>query len=131
VPEMSRRARGFPIYAAIRSLGATGIAAVVERDCDLARRMARRLANHPHVRIVNEVVLNQVLVAVGDAEMTRAVVDRVQADGVLWLGGTTFHGTPALRISVSGWNTTEDDADRSADAILAAVDAVRGERGVP
>jgi glutamate/tyrosine decarboxylase-like PLP-dependent enzyme len=128
VPEMSRRARAFPIYAAIRSLGTTGIAEMVERDCDLAMRMARRLANHPHVRIVNEVVLNQVLVAVGDAETTRAVVDRIQSDGVLWLGGTTFHGTPALRISVSGWSSREDDADRSVDAILAAVDAVRAER---
>ena len=130
VPEMSRRARAFPIYAAIRSLGASGIAEMVERDCDLANRMARRLANHPHVRIVNEVVLNQVLVAVGDAETTRAVVDRIQTDGVLWLGGTTFHGTPALRISVSGWNTREADADRSVDAILAAVDAVRAERAM-
>ena len=129
VPEMSRRARGFPIYAAIRSLGASGIAEMVERDTDIASRIARRLANHPGVRIVNEVVLNQVLVAVGDAETTRAVVDRIQTDGVLWLGGTTFHGTPALRISVSGWNTREDDADRSADAILAAVDAVRADRG--
>jgi glutamate/tyrosine decarboxylase-like PLP-dependent enzyme len=127
VPEMSRRARAFPIYAAIRSLGTTGIAEMVERDCDLAMRMARRLANHPHVRIVNEVVLNQVLVAVGDAETTRAVVDRIQSDGVLWLGGTTFHGTPALRISVSGWSSREDDADRSVDAILAA--CRRGARG--
>ncbi|HEX7347703.1 MAG TPA: aminotransferase class V-fold PLP-dependent enzyme [Candidatus Limnocylindrales bacterium] len=128
VPEMSRRARGFPIYAAIRSLGASGIAEMVERDTDIASRIARRLANHPDVRIVNEVVLNQVLVAVGDAETTRAVVDRIQTDGVLWLGGTTFHGTPALRISVSGWNTRDEDADRSADAILAAVDAVRADR---
>jgi glutamate/tyrosine decarboxylase-like PLP-dependent enzyme len=129
VPEMSRRARGFPIYAAIRSLGASGIAEMVERDADIASRIARRLANHPDVRIVNEVVLNQVLVAVGDAETTKAVVDRIQTDGVIWLGGTTFHGTPALRISVSGWNTRDDDADRSADAILAAVDAVRADRG--
>ncbi len=130
VPEMSRRARAFPIYAAIRSLGADGIAEMVERCCDLAARMARRLANHPDVRIVNEVVSNQVLVAVGDQEMTKAVIDRIQADGVLWLGGTTFHGTPALRISVSGWNTREDDADRSADAILAAVEAARAGRAV-
>ena len=68
--------------------------------------------------------------AVGDAETTRAVVDRIQTDGVLWLGGTTFHGTPALRISVSGWNTREADTDRSVDAILAAVDAVRAERAM-
>ena len=128
VPEMSRRARGFPIYAAIRSLGATGIADMVERCCDIAARMARQLANHPEVRIVNEVVLNQVLVAVGDGATTEAVVDRIQTDGVLWLGATTFHGTPALRISVSGWNTTEADADRSVSAILTAVEAVRAER---
>lgn len=128
VPEMSRRARAFPIYAAIRSLGAAGIAEMVERGCDLASRMARRLANHPDVRIVNEVILNQVLVAVGDQATTKAVVEQIQADGVLWLGGTTFHGTPALRISVSGWNTREDDADRSADAILGAVDAARAAR---
>ncbi len=130
VPEMSRRARAFPIYAAIRSLGADGISEMVERCCDLATRMARRLANHADVRIVNEVVLNQVLVAVGDQATTKAVIDRIQTDGVLWLGGTTFHGTPALRISVSGWNTRDDDADRSADAILAAVDAVRVGRAV-
>ena len=129
VPEMSRRARGFPIYAAIRSLGAAGIGEMVERCCDLAARMARQLANHPGVRIVNEVVLNQVLVAVGDAATTSAVVDRIQSDGVLWLGATTFHGTPALRISVSGWNTSESDADRSVAAIVAAVDAVRAARG--
>src|SRR6188508_2609541 len=128
VPEMSRRARAFPIYAAIRSLGTTGIAEMVERCCDIAARMARQLANHPEVRIVNEVVLNQVLVAVGDGATTAAVVDRIQTDGVLWLGATTFHGTPALRISVSGWNTTEADADRSVSAILAAVEAVRAER---
>ena len=80
------------------------------------------------MRIVNEVVLNQVLVAVGDADTTKSVVARIQDDGVLWLGGTTFHGTPALRISVSGWSTRDADADRSVDAILAAVDAVRTQR---
>jgi glutamate/tyrosine decarboxylase-like PLP-dependent enzyme len=125
VPEMSRRARGFPIYAAIRSLGATGIADMVERCCDTAARMARQLANHPGIQIVNEVVLNQVLVTVGDGPTTTAVVERIQADGVLWLGATRFHGTPALRISVSGWNTTDEDADRSVAAIIAAVEAVR------
>jgi glutamate/tyrosine decarboxylase-like PLP-dependent enzyme len=128
VPEMSRRARGFPIYAAIRSLGADGIAEMVERGCDLAARMARRLANHPGTHILNEVVLNQVLVQVGDAPTTKRVIERIQSDGVLWLGGTTFHGTPALRISVSGWNTREGDIDRSADAIIDAVESVRGSR---
>ncbi len=129
-PEMSRRARAFPIYAAIRSLGADGIAELVERDCDLAARMARRLANHPRIRIINEVVLNQVLVAVGDAALTADVIARIQADGTLWLGGSTFHGTPVLRISVSGWSTREDDIDRSADAILAAVDAAHADQAV-
>jgi glutamate/tyrosine decarboxylase-like PLP-dependent enzyme len=123
VPEMSRRARGFAIYAALRELGADGVAAMVERCCDLATRMVRRLAVSPDVRIVNEVVLNQVLVGVGDAARTDDVVRRVQDDGTAWLGRTTFHGEPALRISVSGWNTREEDIDRTADAILAAVTA--------
>jgi glutamate/tyrosine decarboxylase-like PLP-dependent enzyme len=125
VPEMSRRARALPVYAAIRELGADGIAGMVERSCDLARRMAGRLAGHPGVRILDEVVLNQVLVAVGDAATTAAVIDRVQRDGTAWLGGTTFHGQPALRISVSGWSTREDDIDRTADAILRSLDEVR------
>jgi glutamate/tyrosine decarboxylase-like PLP-dependent enzyme len=128
VPEMSRRARGFVIYAAIRELGADGIAELVERSCDLATRMARRLATQPGIQIVNEVVLNQVLVAVGDQALTADVIARIQADGTLWLGGSTFHGTPVLRISVSGWSTREVDIDRSADAIIAAVDAARSAR---
>jgi glutamate/tyrosine decarboxylase-like PLP-dependent enzyme len=126
VPEMSRRGRAFPVYAAIRELGAEGIAALVERSSDLATRMARRLAAHPRIRIINEVVLNQVLVEVGDAAMTADVIARLQADGTLWLGGSTFHATPVIRISVSGWSTSEEDIDRSADTILGAVDAARG-----
>ena len=94
---------------------------MVERCCDLARRMAERLAADPRVRIVNEVVLNQVLVEVGDAATTAAVIERVQADGTAWLGGTTFHGRPAIRISISGWSTTPADIDRSADALLRAL----------
>jgi glutamate/tyrosine decarboxylase-like PLP-dependent enzyme len=125
VPEMSRRARGFAIYAAIRELGSEGIAAMVERCCDLAVRMARRLAEVPDVRILNEVVLNQVLVSIGDGAFTDDVVRRVQQDGTAWLGRTTFHGEPALRVSVSGWNTRDDDIDRSADAIAAAIRAAR------
>jgi glutamate/tyrosine decarboxylase-like PLP-dependent enzyme len=125
VPELSRRARGLAVYAAIRELGADGIAAMVERCTDLAHRMAVRLAAHPDVRILNEVVLNQVLVHVGDAALMRDVVARVQADGTAWLGGTTFHGVPALRISVSGWSTSEDDIDRSADAIIRCLAAAK------
>jgi glutamate/tyrosine decarboxylase-like PLP-dependent enzyme len=121
VPELSRRGRGFVVYAALRELGAEGVAAMIERCCDLARRMAERLAADPRVRIVNEVVLNQVLVEVGDAATTAAVIERVQTDGTAWLGGTTFHGRPAIRISVSGWSTTPADIDRSADALLRAL----------
>ena len=125
VPELSRRGRGFVVYAALRELGADGVAALIERCCDHARRMAVRLAADPLVRIANEVVLNQVLVEVGDAAPTAAVIERVQADGTAWLGGTTFHGRPAMRISISGWSTTADDIDRSADAILRALDRGR------
>jgi glutamate/tyrosine decarboxylase-like PLP-dependent enzyme len=126
VPELSRRARGFTAYAAIRELGATGIAALVERDHDLARRMATRLAKHPAVHIVNEVVLNQVLVGFdGDEAFTRDVIARVQREGTTWLGATTFHGEVRMRLSISGWYTSEEDIDRSADAILRCLDAAR------
>jgi hypothetical protein len=87
--------------------------------------MAVRLGSRPDIRILNEVVLNQVLVQVGDDALTRDVIARVQADGTAWLGGTTFHGQPALRISVSGWSTTEDDIDRSADAVIRCLDEAR------
>jgi glutamate/tyrosine decarboxylase-like PLP-dependent enzyme len=122
VPELSRRARGFTAYAAIRELGATGIAALVERDHDLALRMANRLAAHPGVVIANEVVLNQVLVGFGDDELTRDVTVRVQREGTTWFGRTVFHGLPWARISVSSWWTSEDDIDRSARAVLQCLD---------
>jgi len=118
VPESSRRARGFTILAALRSLGRRGLVDLVERDCALARRMAERLAAAPGVTILNEVVLNQVLVGFETDELTQAVIGAVQRDGTCWLGGTTWAGRAAMRISVSGWQTTEDDADRSVDAIL-------------
>ena len=126
VPEFSRRARGFTVYAALRTLGRAGIRDLVERCCALARRMAERLAAEPMVEILNEVVLNQVLVRFtppgdgdGDADaFTREVIRRVQAEGTLWLSGTTWHGIAAMRISVSNWSTTEADADRSVKAIL-------------
>ena len=83
--------------------------------------MAERLAREPGVAILNDVTLNQALVRFGDDDAaTEAVVARVQRDGTCWLGGTVWHGMAAMRISVSGWRTTEDDADRSADAIVAA-----------
>jgi glutamate/tyrosine decarboxylase-like PLP-dependent enzyme len=127
-PEFSRRARGFSVYAALRSLGRAGVAELVERCCAHARRFAELLGREPGVEILNDVVLNQVLVrfldAGGDHDgRTAAVVRRVQEDGVLWLGGTTWHGMGAMRISVSNWSTTDEDVDRSVEAILAAAAA--------
>ncbi|HKH19263.1 MAG TPA: aminotransferase class V-fold PLP-dependent enzyme [Solirubrobacteraceae bacterium] len=120
-PEASRRARAFPLYAAIRQLGRRGLAELVERDCALTARIAERLAGEPGVAILNEVVLNQALVRFGgDDAATEAVIARVQREGTCWLGGTVWHGMAAMRISVSGWQTSEGDADRSANAIAAA-----------
>jgi glutamate/tyrosine decarboxylase-like PLP-dependent enzyme len=126
-PEFSRRARGFPIYAAIRALGREGIAGMVERCCDHAARFAELLGAEPDVEILNEVVLNQVLVRFGsDDELTRATVAAVQEDGTCWLSGTVWQGKAAMRISVSNWRTTEDDVERSAAAILEAAARVAG-----
>lgn len=126
VPEMSRRARGFAVWAALRSLGRSGLAELVERCCTIARRMADRLAAAEGVAILNEVALNQVLVRFDDDdERTRAVIAAVQDDGTAWLGGTTWRGRVAMRISVSGWSTREVDGDRTVDAILRAHRAVR------
>jgi glutamate/tyrosine decarboxylase-like PLP-dependent enzyme len=126
VPESSRRSRAVPMYAALRSLGRSGLAALVERNCAQARRMAERLANIPGAHIANDVVLNQVLVRLpGGDDLNRAVVAAVQADGTCWLGGTTWNGEYVLRVSVSNWSTTDDDIDRSADAIARAVAALR------
>jgi glutamate/tyrosine decarboxylase-like PLP-dependent enzyme len=129
VPEMSRRARGFAVYAAIRSLGRDGIAELVERTCRVARRMADRLAALPGADLLNEVVLNQVLVRFDDDDaLTRDVVARVQDEGTAWLGGTTYHGRGAMRISVSNWATSEDDGDQTVAAIARCLAAARAAR---
>ena len=126
-PEFSRRARGFPIYAAIRSLGRDGIAEMVERCCDQASRFGALLGADPEVEILNDVVLNQVLVRFGgDDAVTQATVRGVQADGTCWLSGTEWQGRAAMRISVSNWQTSVEDVDRSAAAILEAAAAVSG-----
>jgi glutamate/tyrosine decarboxylase-like PLP-dependent enzyme len=117
-PEHSRRARGFTVYAALRALGRDGVAELVERTCALARRFADRLGAAPGVEILNDVVLNQVLVAFGSDEATRAVLAGVQRDGTCWTSGTTWRGRAAVRISVSNWSTDEADVDRSVAAIL-------------
>ena len=120
VPESSRRARGFATWAALRSLGRDGVADLVDRCCSLARRFAAGLDALEGVEVVNEVVLNQVLARVGDADFTAEVERRVQEDGTCWLGATTWRGERLLRISVSNWSTTEADVDLSVDAIARA-----------
>jgi glutamate/tyrosine decarboxylase-like PLP-dependent enzyme len=123
-PEFSRRARGFAVYAALRQLGRSGVADLVDRCCGHARRFAALLAAEPEVEVLNEVVLNQVLVRFGDDDArTQAVVRDVQDDGTCWLSGTTWHGSAAMRISVSNWRTTEDDVERSVESILRAARA--------
>jgi glutamate/tyrosine decarboxylase-like PLP-dependent enzyme len=125
IPEASRRGRATTVYAALRSLGREGVAALVDRCCALARRMAELLAVEPGIAILNDVVLNQVLVRFGDDdEGTRRVIAAVQEDGTCWAGGTTWHGLAAMRISVSSWASTEADIDRSADAIIRCARAV-------
>ncbi|KUI26576.1 pyridoxal-dependent decarboxylase [Mycobacterium sp. IS-1742] len=129
VPESSRRARSVPVWAAIRSLGRSGIADIIERNCAQARRMAEHLGAIPGATVLNDVVLNQVLVALpGGDEANRAAVAAIQRDGTCWLGGTTWQGAHVLRVSVSNWATTDADIDRSAAAITAAAADVRSRR---
>lgn len=122
-PEFSRRARGFAVYAAIRALGRSGVAELVERCCALAGRFADQLAAHDGVQVLNDVVLNQVLVRFHAADddhdgLTRRVVQRVQQDGTCWMSGTTWQGQAAMRISVSNWSTDAADVDSSVTAVL-------------
>ena len=118
-PEFSRRARGFAVYAALRSLGRRGVAEIVERSCEQARLFAE-LLEEGGATILNDVVLNQVLVRFGDGERTAEVIRRVQEDGTCWLGGTDWQGEHAMRVSVSNWRTTREDVEHSAAAVLAA-----------
>ena len=99
---------------------------MVERCCALARRIADRVSRADGVAVLNDVVLNQVLLRFGDDDaQTRAVVRRFQEDGVGWTSGSTWHGMAVMRMSVSNWSTTEQDVDRTVDAILSAWEAVR------
>ena len=124
VPEWSRRARSVPVYAALRTLGRSGVAALVDRNVASARRMAARLSAEPGVEVVNDVVLNQVLVRFAvpgrdpDA-LTAEVIRRVQDDGTCWLSGSVADGRTVMRVSISSWLTSDDDIDRSATAIIA------------
>jgi glutamate/tyrosine decarboxylase-like PLP-dependent enzyme len=116
-PEMSRRARSVPLWSALRSLGRTGIAEMIERCCRHATRFARGLHDAGYA-VLNDVVLNQVLVSFGDAEVTNAVIAAIQEDGTCWCGGTVWQGQAAMRISVSSWATTDEDVDKSLAAML-------------
>ena len=116
-PELSRRARGVEVWAALRSLGRSGLAGLSDRQCRYARRFADGLKD-AGCDVLNEVALNQVLVSFGSAEDTRRVVRRVQEDGTCWCGGTDWQGRAAMRISVSSWATTEADVERSLQAII-------------
>ena len=116
-PELSRRARGVEVWAALHSLGRQGIAELVERNCRQARRFAEGL-QAAGFKVLNEVVLNQVLVSFGDAETTNRVVAEIQSDGTCWCGGTVWQGQTAMRISVSSWATTDEDVERSLEAMV-------------
>lgn len=127
VPELSRRARGFPTWALLKHFGREGIAAMVAKHCRLARLIAARLAAEPGIAILNDVVLNQVTVRfgadrsaeLGDA-LTQKTIETIQRDGVCYAGGALWRGRQTMRVSVIGGTTSEDDARRSADAMIAA-----------
>jgi glutamate/tyrosine decarboxylase-like PLP-dependent enzyme len=121
-PELSRRARGVEIWAALKSLGRTGLADLIERNCRFALRFAEALRQGGH-EILNEVLLNQVLVSFGDAVRTQQVIERVQRDGTCWCGPTVWQGRTAMRISVSSWATQDEDVELSVKAILRAAAA--------
>ena len=119
-PESSRRARGVEVWAALKSLGRSGLAEMVERCCRHATRFAEGLRAVGHT-VLNDVVINQVLVRFGnDDAKTQAVIEAVQRDGTCWCGGTVWHGQRAMRISVSSWLTDEEDVEWSLDAIFRA-----------
>ena len=120
VPEFSRRARGFAVYAALRSLGRSGIAELVERCCEGATRFAAGIAELPGVELLNEVVLNQVLFRFDSDERTDDVLRRVQKSGEVWMSGTTWAGRKAIRVSVSNWQTGDEEIALAVDAFKTA-----------
>jgi glutamate/tyrosine decarboxylase-like PLP-dependent enzyme len=123
VPEFSRRARGFAVYAALRSLGRSGLVELVERCCAQARRFADQIGELPGVEVINDVVLNQVLFRLEDDERTDAALARVQASGEVWLSGTTWDGRKAIRVSVSNWQTGDEEMDLAVEAFRLAMQA--------
>jgi glutamate/tyrosine decarboxylase-like PLP-dependent enzyme len=121
-PELSRRARGVELWATLASLGRSGLADLVERTCRHAQRFAEGLREHGY-EILNDVIVNQVLASFGSPETTRAVIERIQADGTCWCGGTEWQGRAAMRISVSSWATTGEDVEASLAAMIHAAEA--------
>ncbi|HJZ39912.1 MAG TPA: aminotransferase class V-fold PLP-dependent enzyme [Bacteroidales bacterium] len=117
VPELSRRARGIEIWAALRSLGRKGLEDLINRNCDLAVVFAEKLKS-AGFHILNDVVLNQVLVSFGNPELTKSIIKLIQDDGTCWCGGTTWQNQTAMRISISSWKTSREDIDNSANAII-------------
>ncbi|HTO73018.1 MAG TPA: hypothetical protein VMJ30_04325, partial [Gemmatimonadales bacterium] len=116
VPELSRRARGVELWAALKSLGKSGVAEMIERMCGHAKHFADGLKSAGY-ELLNDVVLNQVLVSFGSAEKTQRVIADIQSDGTCWCGGTVWQGKTAMRISVSCWATTDDDVHRCVAAM--------------
>ena len=123
-PEFSRRARSAPVWAAIRQLGRSGVAELVERCCAHAKRFAEQVAELPGCEVVNDVVLNQVLFRFGSDEATRSALAAVQASGEAWMSGTIWDDRAAIRLSVSNWRTTETDIERTVAAFKTALVAV-------
>jgi glutamate/tyrosine decarboxylase-like PLP-dependent enzyme len=123
-PDFSRRARGIEVWAALRSLGRSGLADLIERNCRQAAHFAEGLRSAGYA-ILNDVVLNQVLVSFGDADTTRQVIAAIQADGTCWAGSTVWQGHTAMRISVSSCATTDDDVERSLEAMIRVAAEVR------
>lgn len=124
VPEISRRARGVAVWATLHSLGRTGVVDLVERLGLRARQLAEGAAALPGAEVVNDVVFTQVCVAFGSDERTEAVIEQVLADGTTWMSGSRWHEQAVLRMSVSNWQTSEDDVRRSLDALSRALSAV-------
>ena len=123
VPELSRRARGVPVWAALRSLGSSGVAELVERLAGHARAFADGLATIPGARVLNDVVYTQVCFAFEDDERTKAIGRRLLEDGIVWMSGSRWHDRDVIRISVSNWTTDDEDVRRSLEAVRAASQA--------
>ncbi len=129
VPEASRRARGFAVWAALRQLGADGVAAMIERSCAHAGLFAALVGSVPGVEVLNDVVLNQVVLRFADSdEVTRRTIAAVQAEGTCWLGGTHWQGREAMRFSTTNWATTAADIERSAAVVVDAFEGARQAR---